>query len=120
MQTTGERLKYLIESQGYNNTTFGEKVGIDNKSVSEITRNKRNLGGVLLKRIAEIMPEVNLNWLFSGIGDMYIGKNADYTNLPIDDKLINKNVETDLFVDAVLKCLDRESVQEKIRQILKR
>lgn len=83
MQTLGERVKYLIEIQGLNNTTFGEKFGIDAKSVSQITRNKRNLGSVLMERILELLPELNLNWLYKGEGEVFIGKNAEGAKTPI-------------------------------------
>lgn len=118
MQTIGERLKYLIESQGYNNSSFGEKFGIDNKSLSELTRDKRNLGGVLLKRILENLPELNLNWLIQGSGPMFFGKNEEMANLPFVKEPDGIYAKNDPGEEMFLQYLDKPRVQDKIKKII--
>lgn len=119
MDTIGKRLKHLIESQGLNNTSFGEKFDIDNKSLSEITRDKRNLGIVLINRIIEQVPELNLNWLIQGKGTMYVGENVEYTKTPKVEEPIKLYLTDEPGKMMLLRYLDDGDVRQKIREILK-
>lgn len=116
MQTIGERLMYFIESQGGNLTTFSEKSSINYTSLSEITRNKRNIGGIVLKKIADVEPNLNLNWLFLGKGDMLLRKKEN-SDKHISEPNVNYN-KSDPGKEMLLKYLDDEEIKEKIIQLL--
>lgn len=116
MQTIGERLMYFIESQGGNLTTFSEKSSINYTSLSEITRNKRNIGGIVLKKIADVEPNLNLNWLFLGKGDMLLRKKEN-SDKHISEPNVNYN-NPDPGKEMLLKYLDDDEIKEKIIQLL--
>jgi transcriptional regulator with XRE-family HTH domain len=125
MHSIGSRLLYLIESQGDNLTSFSKKTEINYASLSELTRDKRNLGGVLLKRLAEAIPDLNLNWLFLGEGEMFLHKNAiesEYKNV-VESSILNEPFEQYLTIDPgeemLLKYLDSKRVQDKLKLIFK-
>ncbi|MFL9844704.1 hypothetical protein [Flavobacterium rhizosphaerae] len=123
MQTTGERILYLIDHQGDNLTTFSKKTKIDYTSLSALTNNNRKLGATLIKRIAEYIPNLNLNWLLLGQGEVFIGKNANedsLTNLPTLADPVGNYANIDPVEEMFLKYLDRQSVQDKIKSITNR
>ena len=113
MVTAGDRLRQFIESQGLTLRQFCLNNDIPYNNFIQNISKTDGLGMTLLKRIMEIYPEMDVNWLLKG--DVYtIKKEYNIVNEPP----LSTFEYPDIFVDAVLKCLDRESVQQKIRDIL--
>jgi len=68
--TVGERLKMLVRSQNLTHGDFAKKNGISLNSMSRYINNKRSPEPEFLTKLAE--QKVNLNWLLSGEGGMYV------------------------------------------------
>jgi transcriptional regulator with XRE-family HTH domain len=118
MDTSGERLKQLIELQGLNMRKFCEKFDIPYTSFQQMTANKREIGMVTLWKLIEIFPDLNLNWLVLGKGPKMLSK-YDYTKLP--EKMIEESVnkESDIVENAILKYLSKETVRNSFKSIVK-
>ena len=71
-----ERLKMLINYLTVNllvksNADFASKVDIAKSQLSEILGNKRKMPKNLVNKIHTAFPDVNINWLTEGQGEMF-------------------------------------------------
>lgn len=68
--TVGDRLKMLVRSLSITHGDFAKQNGISLNSMSRYINNKRSPDPEFLIKLAE--QKVNLNWLLSGEGGMYV------------------------------------------------
>ena len=68
METTKDRLLELLEELGLGQNKFEERCGI---SRGTIAHSKGDMSSTNLFRIANAYPEVNIEWLVSGIGEKF-------------------------------------------------
>ena len=116
--TIGERIKQIIENHSDSLKEFSEKYDIDYSSLSDLSRGKRNLGMNLAMRLVEKFPGLNLNWLLMGIGDMFLGKNANYADLQILSEPEPKYANYEPGKEMFLKYLEDSDIQERLIEIL--
>lgn len=117
MKTVGERLTYLIESQFVTKAEFYKKYDLKDSSWNPITTNKRTLGILLLDRLVEIFPNLNVNWLLYGKGNVNISTNALDESLMIVSE--PRNNEYDDPVEVVfMKYLERQNVRKTLKKII--
>ncbi len=64
-----DRLKLFIKSRGVGQTKFEELVGFSRGYISKV---KTSIGADKLSNIVEVFPELNLDWLITGKGEMII------------------------------------------------
>ena len=77
LKTYGERLKYFQEIVSPNNKSkFAREIGVIPSTLSS-TYNTDNPNTETVKRITESYPQLNLNWLLRGIGEMIINNFTD-------------------------------------------
>lgn len=65
----GHRLQLFIDSQGLSNNKFGDKVGVSGSMVSHMV-NGNNFGVDKLMKILSSFPQLNIEWLLTGKGEM--------------------------------------------------
>jgi len=80
---TSKRLSQLREHLHLSPDEFANKLGIDSEDYIAYETGKP-LGIEVLYKIKEAIPHLNLNWLISGWGPMFLQE--DIAILPIDDK----------------------------------
>ncbi|MDD2229602.1 MAG: S24 family peptidase [Candidatus Cloacimonetes bacterium] len=68
--TVGDRLKMLVRSLNKTHATFAKENGISLNSMSRYINNKRSPDPEFLTKLTQL--KVNLNWLLSGEGGMYV------------------------------------------------
>ncbi len=101
-----QRLDYLINAlSGGNAKNFAEKTGIRPDSLSR-ARNGRNRPSFYFERILKAFPDVNREWLYSGLGEPLLSEKeknevlSRLKNLENEvnylSKLLEKLVETKL------------------------
>jgi len=121
MGEIGDRLNLFIDNQQISFNDLGEKIGVAGKSLKEMSQNKRPLGGNVLKKLGEVYPDLSLNWLFLGVGDMYLHKNEPQKNVQmVAEPTVHLYDTLDPVEEMFLKYLDRPMVQEKIKSFLKK
>jgi len=69
-KTVGDRLKMLVRSLSMTHGDFAKQNAISLNSMSRYINNKRSPDPEFLIKLAE--QKVNLNWLLSGEGGMYV------------------------------------------------
>lgn len=62
-----DRLKLFIKSKGMGQTKFEELVGFSRGYISRV---KPSIGVDKLLNIIDVFPDLNLDWLFTGKGEM--------------------------------------------------
>lgn len=67
----GKRLDYLINLLKTNAFQFSQKANIAQGSVSAIINGRKRISRDILDSICTAYPEVNLNWLIKGTGDVF-------------------------------------------------
>jgi transcriptional regulator with XRE-family HTH domain len=67
-----ERFSQLIEALNISQVVMAELIGYSQEYVSQIASGKRNLTRPVLQNIANKLPNVNLEWLIRGNGDMML------------------------------------------------
>ena len=94
--TVSERLGYLINYLGYNTNSFSVNIGLtSNNVIGRIINDKERAPSYLvLNKIAETFPEVNLRWLITGDGDILHSKRS-----PWDEPGTIKYYKTSSFKD---------------------
>lgn len=71
--TFGERLNSLIIAlEAKNITSFEDRVGVSRKIFSKVIKEGTDTGCKNVLKIWENFPNVNLHWLLTGSGDMFI------------------------------------------------
>lgn len=63
-----ERLTAFLRSKGINNSEFGRRTGTSSAYVSSI---RQSISTDVLEKIAQAFPELNVEWLLLGTGEMY-------------------------------------------------
>ena len=58
------------------NRKFAEKIGINEKYISNIAHGGRNASKKVLDKITDVFPEVNKSWLYFGEGSMLKNNNT--------------------------------------------
>mgnify|MGYP002622031402 CR=1 FL=1 len=67
METKKDRLEQFIRTMGYSTREFERAIGVSNGTVRHITD---ALSANLKEKISANFPQLNLNWLLTGNGDM--------------------------------------------------
>lgn len=65
--TVKERLEFFLKSKKISKTDFGKAVGVSNSFVSSM---RKSLGPDKLQSIAQTYPDLNIEWLLTGEGEM--------------------------------------------------
>ncbi|MFC5979152.1 hypothetical protein [Flavobacterium salmonis] len=114
MQTEGERLRYYIERKEVNLRQFCIENDILYTSLHPILTNSRSLGMNILKKIMQVYPNLNINWVLTGMGDMEITED----NILRDPNSVYQN--SDPGYVAFLKYFDKEATTDKIIALIEK
>lgn len=66
-----ERIDRLIQMEGLSQTVFANKVGVNAANLNQVLLGKRHVQKNLPSKIAATFPEVRIDWLLYGEGEMY-------------------------------------------------
>ncbi|MCI9846203.1 hypothetical protein [Flavobacterium pectinovorum] len=116
MQTEGERLRYYIESKEVNLRQFCIENDILYTSLHPILMNSRALGMNILKKIMQVYPNLNINWVLTGMGDIEITEDKNY--ILRDPNSVYQNADPGY--EAFLKYFDKEATTDKIISIIEK
>jgi len=87
--TVNERMKRLIfEVTGGRQTMFAEKIGVAQSTINSIVGKRQTKPGYeILNRIRFEYPNINIDWLLTGEGEMFL------SNKPADQGQFGSEVE---------------------------
>ena len=70
-ETINERFKKVRKALNYNQTEFGNEIGLSRSGIAAIESSERNVTAKHIKLLKSLF-NVNEEWLRSGIGEMFI------------------------------------------------
>jgi transcriptional regulator with XRE-family HTH domain len=119
METIGERLRYVIEIEEVNLYQFCKKNSLMYSTFNQIVLGNRNLGVNILYQILEIIPNLNINWLLLGIGEMRIVQKSNSEGELLIEEPLATYRKQDEFEKLLLSYFEKESVQMAVLRITK-
>lgn len=67
-----QRLKKLIKALGINQTLFAKSLGMTQPNISRMISGEGKVSAEVLNRITITYKNINLHWLITGDGDMFL------------------------------------------------
>ena len=83
------RLKYWMELEALKSSELADIIGVNRATISHILSGRNKPSIDFLQKLLSSYPELNANWLISGVGDM---KENQKQNEEKDSKSIGKVV----------------------------
>lgn len=83
-----ERFKQLLKEKNLTAARFAELIQVNASAMSHILNGRNKPGFDVLEKIVQAFPDINLNWLISGQGNIY-NSVPQNTNLSEKDKQEN-------------------------------
>ena len=113
--TTKERLWLLLEELNLRQNQFADKIGKSPQYVNNYLKGDRNLGRIFVEHLKNAFPDLNVDWLLYGEGDMFEKKSGAagksktkslpvYENIPCGSPSI-------IFSDDPVKYMEVEGVK---------
>ena len=72
-----DRFKRLLSEKNLTATHFAALIKVNASAISHILNGRSKPGFDLLDKIAQALPDVNMNWLITGKGSPYINKQTN-------------------------------------------
>ncbi|WP_417590005.1 helix-turn-helix domain-containing protein [Owenweeksia hongkongensis] len=88
MEDIAQRIKELIDDQGLSNTDFAKEANLNPAIISHILSGRNKPSLQVINQIKESFTNVNLDYLITGSGQLYI----DITNVNTKDKPVENNL----------------------------
>ena len=115
MSKTIFRIFDVIEHFGLSARQFDISINASNGYSLRMKKNNASVGSDVIERIIKKYPKINLVWLITGKGSMFIDQAEDKKNYPVDiDELINKkfkekwSTEKQELLEEIIKEINQE------------
>lgn len=107
-----KRLKQLIDYYGISTRQFEQKINVSNGVIAKVLVQNTTLRSDVLSKIADSFPDINIGWILTGKGEMFLQKSG---NTPEEDTRFVK-IPTDVWETMQLQTA---SLKEKDAQVSK-
>ena len=84
-----KRLKNFLSTERISNSEFGRLTGT---SASYVNSVKTSISFAMLEKIQNLNPQLNINWLIFGTGQMYRGESAELESLKRENIALREKV----------------------------
>ena len=80
---TGPRVREFIKFKGEKISAMQKKTGIDRSQINRSFRQQTDFGTMSLEKISDAYPELSIQWVVTGKGEMLIGEDLPHTEKEI-------------------------------------
>jgi hypothetical protein len=112
MSKTINRIIHFISEMGMSARQFDLSIGTANGYILRMEKNNASVGSDVIERIAKKYPKINLVWLITGEGEMFVTEPVQRTEISDFEvqKIIQKEVDSKLLEqkEDLLKDILRE------------
>lgn len=77
-----DRLNEIIEKKGLTATKFAAMINVNPSAVSHLLKGRNKPGYDVLVNIARAFPDISMDWLLTGKGEMFAGKTTSPAFIP--------------------------------------
>ena len=110
-----KRLKQLIDYYGISTRQFEQKISVSNGVIAKVLSANTTLRSDILSKITDSFPDVNLDWLLTGKGEMLKPKASVQ---PSGDDLVLKILaEKDRRIEQLI--LEKRELEEQLNTVLR-
>ena len=110
-----KRLKQLIDYYGISTRQFEQKISVSNGVIAKVLSANTTLRSDILSKITDSFPDVNLDWLLTGKGEMLKPKASVQ---PSGDDLVLKIIaEKDRRIEQLI--LEKRELEEQLNTVLR-
>ena len=97
-----DRINILLKAKNITARQFAEEIGIQPSGMSHILSGRNNPSLDFVLKVMKRWPEVNINWLMFGKGEMYVNPPINSSSAPVEELQevsdnISGTVDYDLF-----------------------
>lgn len=85
-----KRIEQFIKNQGISVRSFEQAISASDGMIRRAINNGTDIQSKWIEKIAENYPQINLNWLITGNGEMFIKENAEQSISPQQNDFIYK------------------------------
>lgn len=109
-----DRIITLIKAMNYTSAQFADEIGVQKSGISHIISGRNNPSLDFVQKILQRFPEINMEWLIMGKGQMIKGGEsireniAESTLFPLPG---NKNQGLDLFSEEISPAFEVNNVE---------
>jgi transcriptional regulator with XRE-family HTH domain len=90
-----DQLNLFLKNESLTPTELSDALDIQRSGLSHILSGRNNPGYDFIKKFAEKFPYVNLQWLITGKGDIYINENTSSNTLfPINNQEVTRDFQS--------------------------
>lgn len=114
MDTEGKRIRYYIEKQGVSVRSFCVSNNVGYSGFHQVLQDSRNLGMIVLKQIIDAYPNLNINWLLTGKGNVEI--DPELAGAMKDPQPVYGKIDPGF--EAWLKYFDNPITAKKLNEII--
>ncbi|MBQ7824049.1 MAG: helix-turn-helix transcriptional regulator [Bacteroidaceae bacterium] len=82
-----DRIASIMTQKGLTPTQFADMIGIQRSTLSHILNGRNKASTDIVYKIHDKMPDISINWLLFGEGEMYINK-SHYSQPSIFDEIV--------------------------------
>ncbi len=112
MSKTVHRIMQLISSLNMSARQFDISIGTANGYILRMRKNNASVGSDVIERIVKEYPQVNLVWLITGKGEMFIEEQQPKT-------ITRNKQEIEAYIDERLKTQLSDEKKALLNEILK-
>ncbi|MEG2339818.1 MAG: helix-turn-helix transcriptional regulator [Odoribacter sp.] len=129
-----DRFKKLLEEKQLTATRFATLIKVNASAMSHILNGRSKPSFDLMNQIVQVFPDINLNWLVSGKGDMYnaLPNEVKYQvvqkNLLEEEKKekaeekkteeVGNNLQSPLPEQEIVSAITSTPTQKKVKRII--
>lgn len=77
------RILQFIDYKGISKNKFSNEIGLSNSYMTKM-EGSDNVGSKIIEKIVRSYPDINLTWLITGSGDMFLNQNNKNESEPMD------------------------------------
>ena len=88
MTTINERILAVRKAKSLSQADFSIATGIPRSTISEVENKKTKPSTDIIVGIANIFPDININWVLTGKGEMYKTEDYKITNETVDREAV--------------------------------
>lgn len=111
MSKTINRIVQLLDAMHLSARQFDISIGTANGYTLRMQKNNASVGSDVIERIIKEYPQVNLVWLITGKGDMFISET--------DSKSVRTKAEIEAYIEERLSAKLNEDKRTLLAEILK-
>jgi len=66
-----DQIQEILTKEGLSSSQFADRIGVQRSSISHVLSGRNKPGFDFIQKILSAFPEINGDWLITGLGDMY-------------------------------------------------